>query len=84
MPNTYVDNDINIYCDVRDNKTPTLSSKWKCMRPPYNTQCNWNNEQNKCIPSLQLLETKETHIDEPTNIISKGMGKSVKSKSSKG
>ena len=76
MPKTHVDDDINIYCDVRQNNHQAIPNKWKCKHPPYNSACNWNEEQNKCVPN-----TSDT-INLVQNI-PKGNGKGIKSKSSK-
>ncbi len=56
LPKTHKINDMDIYCDVKDNINKE-SSFWKCKHV-YNTHCKWNDHYLKCVPN-----TSEDPID---------------------
>jgi hypothetical protein len=79
MPKIYETNDIDIYCDVRDNYNNP--SRWKCTHLPYTQLCNWNNNLHKCIPKLEInknIEITQNPTKFPTKFLGKGKGKGKK------
>jgi len=60
MPLEHTDQ-INIFCDVRQNGNQAWPSKWKCLQSPYNDKCDWDENNNICLP-VMVTDTTTTTI----------------------